>query len=137
MADKGWTAFDFDKTIATYDRWRGHTHCGQPIWLMIDLMKAKIAAGQKLRILTARVSGDPQEAKEATVAIQNWLVEHGLPRLPITCIKDYDMIELYDDRAVQVEANTGKIIGYSTRTWATPVHNAHAEAEDTEEETQG
>jgi hypothetical protein len=35
--------------------------------------------------------------------------------LPITNCKDFAMVELYDDRCVQVEANTGRLIGQSTR----------------------
>jgi hypothetical protein len=30
-------------------------------------------------------------------------------------MKDFGMIELYDDRAVQVEINTGRLMGQSTR----------------------
>lgn len=39
----------------------------------------------------------------------------GLPDLEVTSEKDWLMIELWDDRAVHVEPNTGRIIGASTR----------------------
>ena len=36
--------------------------------------------------------------------------KNNFPDLEITNVKDYDMIRLYDDRAVQVIANTGEIV---------------------------
>jgi hypothetical protein len=41
------------------------------------------------------------------MAIGDWCEEHIGVRLPITCTKDYGMVELWDDRAVQVIPNTG------------------------------
>ena len=37
--------------------------------------------------------------------------------LPITCVKDYGMEEIWDDRAIQMERNTGKPVegSFSTR----------------------
>lgn len=35
--------------------------------------------------------------------------------LPVTATKDFAMIELWDDRAVQVRMNTGEVVGHSTR----------------------
>ena len=43
--------------------------------------------------------------------MQDWCEANGLPRLEVTDRKDYSMIELWDDRAVCVERNTGRIIG--------------------------
>ena len=42
--------------------------------------------------------------------ITKWLKAQDLPPLEITNVKDYGMQTLYDDRAVQVERNTGRII---------------------------
>ena len=41
------------------------------------------------------------------------LEKHDLPQLEITNAKDMDMIELWDDRCVQVIANTGNPVGPS------------------------
>jgi len=41
-------------------------------------------------------------------AIAAWCKLHIGQVLPLTCTKDYGMIELWDDRAVQVEMNTGR-----------------------------
>ena len=44
-------------------------------------------------------------------AIEAWCRKHIGAQLEITCIKDYGMIELWDDRCIQVEPNTGRPIG--------------------------
>jgi hypothetical protein len=43
-------------------------------------------------------------------AIQDWTQKHLGQRLRVTCSKDIMMIELWDDRAIQVIANTGNTI---------------------------
>jgi hypothetical protein len=55
------------------------------------------------------------EAFAAACAIAEWCRKHLGYVLPITNVKDYGMVELWDDRAVQVEMNTGRPIGHSTR----------------------
>jgi hypothetical protein len=62
-----------------------------------------------VKIFTARAS-DPEQL----VLIQQWLRHHGLPPLEITNAKDFNMVRLYDDRCVQVETNTGRIISGRT-----------------------
>lgn len=57
----------------------------------------------------------PRTSEEALEAIKRWTEEHIGVRLPVTNVKDYAMIELWDDRAVQVVANTGHPVGESTR----------------------
>lgn len=44
-----------------------------------------------------------------------WLVKHGLPDLEVTNVKDFAMLELWDDRCVQVLPNTGEQVGVSSR----------------------
>jgi hypothetical protein len=135
----GWIGVDFDGTLATYDKWVHESHCGEPIAPMVKLVKKWRAEGRDVRIFTARVFpvafaaptafhgewaiipgvGLPSERIKgcglAITAIQAWCKEHLGEILPITCVKDYGMIELYDDRAVQVRANTGELVGESTR----------------------
>ncbi len=113
---KGWIGVDLDGTLAQYDGWVSAEHIGEPILLMLYRVKAWLAAGYDVRIFTARVSpSNCLEAISARHAIEKWCSLHIGQRLPITNEKDYEMVELWDDRAVQVEANTGKLIGYSTR----------------------
>ena len=112
-----WIGVDFDGTLVTYDRFRGVTHVGDPIWPMIDRVKAWVEAGVTVKIFTARVGPGPEQHNIAEVhqVLGDWSELYIGKRLEATNIKDYLMDELYDDRAVQVEQNTGNIVGYSTR----------------------
>lgn len=104
-----WIGVDFDRTLATFPG-------GVPIASMVERVKAWLATGTRIRIFTARVAGemtgggshDYQQAQDERVYIQRWCVEHVGQALPVTCVKDMDMIELWDDRAVGVVPNTGE-----------------------------
>jgi len=105
----GWIGVDLDGTLAEYHGWQGHRHIGEPIPAMLERVKQWLADGKDVRIFTARVC--PQQGAEnlgiVVVAINEWCRKHFGRALPITCIKDYAMIELWDDRCVQVVPNTG------------------------------
>lgn len=112
-APKGWIGVDLDGTLAHYDHWRGIEHIGAPIPAMVARVKTWLAQGKEVRIFTARVG--PQRADVAGTeivqcihAIDRWVCEHIGQPLAITAVKDFGMIELWDDRAVQVIPNTGK-----------------------------
>ena len=60
-----------------------------------------------MKIFTARVSCLEPERTAVTMHIHDWLEKHNLPMLEVTCRKDFAMVELWDDRCVQVIANTG------------------------------
>lgn len=120
--EHGWIGVDLDGTLARYDGWIGDDHIGEPIGLMVDRVKAWINEGREIRIFTARVYGQPLTVendfhtasisrKTVRKAIEEWCQKHIGTKLPITCEKDYGMIELWDDRCVQVEKNTGRRIG--------------------------
>ena len=111
-ADKpyGWIGVDLDGTLAHYDKWRGENHIGDPIPEMVERIKAWLVRGMEVRIFTARVGGLGWMNNSCQrLLIQDWL-EHscGLPRLEVTATKDYQMVELWDDRAVSVVPNSGK-----------------------------
>lgn len=122
MSD-GWIGVDLDGTLAYYDDWRGADHIGEPIPAMLARVKRWVSEGREVRIVTARVGrpdpervSDTQEKiEEMRRLIEDWSEEHVGKRLQVTNEKDYDMLELWDDRVVQVEKNTGRIIGQSTR----------------------
>lgn len=76
---------------------------------MLERVRDWLAAGQKVKIFTARVACFEPYRSEVTKAIHEWLEKHGLPRLDVTNEKDMQMIELWDDRAFQVEKNTGRV----------------------------
>jgi hypothetical protein len=106
----GWIAFDLDRTLAKYDRWRGAGHVGEPIMSVLNRLKRYLEEGKECRIFTARVASahHPAEVAEARTGIDAWCDKWVGRRLAITAEKDMDMIELWDDRAVAVEPNTGK-----------------------------
>ena len=110
--DGGWIGVDFDGTLAEYHGWKGELKFGKPIMMMVERVKTWRAEGVEVRIMTARASHKDKIKLEATIeevisAIQDWCEKYIGERLPVTCEKDYLMIELWDDRAVQLETNTG------------------------------
>lgn len=109
---RGWIAVDLDGTLAKFDRWVGPEHIGAPIPLMLERVKQWLDHGMHVKIFTARVG--PQEnhddAIKASDAIAEWCIKHIGRELPITARKDYDCIQIWDDRAITVEANTGRIL---------------------------
>jgi hypothetical protein len=118
----GWIGVDLDGTLATYDGWKGADHIGDPVPAMVERVKAWVAGGQEVRVFTARVSLDnpgvaPDAVRFVARAIEDWCELHIGVRLPITNTKDYGMIELWDDRAVTVEPNTGKVICHPAAGW--------------------
>lgn len=112
---RGWIGVDLDGTLAKYDGWKGPTHIGEPVPRMVERVKGWLNSDRyDVRIFTARVS-DPAEAPVVAAAIHAWCELHLGRRLVVTNIKDFQMIELWDDRAVQVIPNTGEPVGKSTR----------------------
>ena len=128
----GWIGVDLDGTIAQYDGWKSATHIGAPVPVMLARVKQWIEEGKEVRIFTARVfplnqcimpdtilavtstSNESRDSAIASVkAIQQWCKIHLGRVIPITNVKDYGMITLYDDRAVQVVENTGELVGNS------------------------
>lgn len=104
-----WIGVDLDGTLAYYDKWRGETHIGPPIPVMLERVKFWLANGVEVRIVTARVAtNDEKELVAVVSAIDTWCNLHLGQTLSVTCSKDYDMVELWDDRVVQVEKNTGR-----------------------------
>lgn len=121
-----WIGFDLDGTLAHHDKWKGPTHIGDPIIPMIDLCRDLISQGKDVRIFTARIyplmyvpysyqshvglaelSYEMMSAHLAADAIRAFSLAHFGRYLAITCVKDYEMWQLYDDRAIQVISNTG------------------------------
>jgi hypothetical protein len=105
---RGWIGVDLDGTLAEYGEWRGADHIGPPIPAMLARVRRWLEMGLDVRIFTARVGPQPNgEDVVASEAIAKWCREHIGRALPITATKDYSMVELWDDRCVQVIPNTG------------------------------
>jgi IS5 family transposase len=106
-----WIGVDLDGTLAHYDGWHGVEHVGEPVPLMLARVRRWLTEGRyDVRIFTARVCpGNPGGLHEkARAAIEAWCELHFGIRLSVTCEKDMMMLQFWDDRAVQVEANTGR-----------------------------
>src|SRR5262249_20823856 len=93
-----WIGVDLDGTLAADtagDLWDadGNPKIGRPIDEMVSRIKAWFAAGRTVKIFTARASSPVQVR-----AIRTWLAQHGMPDLEVTNIKDFNMVELWDDR---------------------------------------
>lgn len=110
-AQQGWIGVDLDGTLAKYTVWEGADHIGDPIPLMLGRVESWLSAGIDVRIFTARVGPQPNgEDVVARAAIEAWCLKHLGRVLPVTATKDYHCLTIWDDRAVTVEANTGRIL---------------------------
>lgn len=107
----GWIGVDLDGTLAKYDSFHGIEHIGEPITAMVERVQGWLLSGHEVRIFTARIYQCP----EAIPHIEAWCERYIGQKLAVTNVKDFGMIELWDDRAVQVEMNTGQPLGVSTR----------------------
>lgn len=120
-------AVDLDGTLAVYDKWRGHTHIGAPIQLMVDRVKQLLADGHYVSIFTARLAGadyvagqaayaavhleegpDFTKYREAIDLIEEWCRMHIGQVLPITAEKKPYFHAILDDRAEQILQNDGR-----------------------------
>lgn len=105
----GWWGVDLDGTLAQYDKWVSETHIGPPVPRMLARVKQWLAEGKEVRIFTARVAEPrPEDVRVIRKAIEDWCLKHIGQKLPITNAKDYAMVQLWDDRCVQVIPNTGQ-----------------------------
>lgn len=105
-SNRGWIGVDLDGTLALYNGWQGIDHIGEPIKLMLNRVLQWVDDGIEVRIMTAR-SFPSDTSDEAIRHIKAWCLEHIGTELEVTYMKDYNMVELWDDRAVQVIPNTG------------------------------
>jgi len=110
-----WIGVDLDGTLAHYDGWVGFEHIGEPIPLMVNRVKEWLSQGQDVRIFTDRATllwedGCETPYDTAIRPIEDWCERHLGQKLKVTCMKDMGCIQIWDDRAVRVEANTGRIV---------------------------
>lgn len=108
MSTRGWRGVDLDRTLAHYDQWIGPNMIGEPIMSMVNRVKQWLDEGMDVRIFTARAAHD--EDGSATRAIHAWCHKHIGRALPVTATKDFYCESIWDDRAVTVEKNTGRIL---------------------------
>lgn len=108
-----WIGVDLDGTLAEYHGWEGPERIGKPIPEMVARVKRWLADGKEVRVFTARVGPQPtqEEVSVARSAIERWCIDNLGQVLQVTATKDFEMGRLFDDRCIQVETNTGRIIG--------------------------
>lgn len=111
--EEEWVGFDLDGTLAKYDGWKGIEHIGEPVERMVLIAKLLHWLGKKIKIMTARVAPrtGKDDSEKARGYVEKWC-EKNLGFVPdITYVKDASMVALFDDRAVAVQPNTGKVLG--------------------------
>ena len=91
---------------------------GEPIPSMVERVKRMLAAGKTVKIFTARIHGHGMPligggTEDVVTPIKKWCLKHLGQELEVTNVKDFGMVTLYDDRCIQVEKNTGRLIGSS------------------------
>lgn len=115
----GWIGVDLDGTLAEYAGYRDgrigpptiNPDTGQPD--MLNRVLKWIADGQEVRIVTARVNPEGRPHRDVAwqqSIIKEWCRKYIGVELEVTCSKSYDMVALWDDRAVTVERNTGRVL---------------------------
>lgn len=96
-----WIGIDLDGTLAKQSG-KIDAAIGAPLQPMLDRVKGWIEKGREVRIFTARADSPLERLK-----IAQWLDENDIGGLAITNKKDWEMQELWDDRAIRVEHNVG------------------------------
>lgn len=111
--EEEWVGFDLDGTLAKYDGWKGIDHIGEPVESVVLVAKLLHWLGKKIKILTARVAprGGENDSDKARAYVEEWCQKNLGFTPEVTYVKDASMVALFDDRAVAVEPNTGKILG--------------------------
>lgn len=111
--NKGIIGIDLDRTLAVYHDWQDEI--GPPIPAMVERAKRFLDEGKEVVIFTARVAVEEGFSKEQVLhqhkLISAWTKKHLGVSLRATALKSRHLIQIFDDRAVGVVPNTGKIIG--------------------------
>lgn len=119
MYSQPWVGVDLDGTLAHYDPTAfAVDHIGEPIEPVRDFVRSLLYRGVDVRIFTARVGPHGEAYPDGTPIphdfidqarqhIEQWCLKHLGRVIPVTATKDYSMVALYDDRAVQLIPNEG------------------------------
>lgn len=101
----GWIGVDLDGTLARYDSKHGINIIGDIIDPIAFRIQQWLDEGIDVRIFTARAS-----KPDLIPPVQEWLLNNNLPALPVTNRKDFDLLQIWDDRVVQIENNSGEVL---------------------------
>ena len=98
-----WIGVDLDGTLAEYSGFKGPDNIGDPIPEMVARIKQWLSEGKTVKIFTARAC-----VPDHVPYVEDWVEKHIGVRLEVTNVKDYGMVQLWDDRAVRVKFNQGE-----------------------------
>lgn len=99
-----WYGVDFDGTLTEEGTgWEDP----RPVLKMVARVKAWLAEGKDVRIFTARVCNGDLHNQRAVVTA--WCIKHLGQPLTVTNEKDWDIMEIWDDKAIGIIHNTGDI----------------------------
>lgn len=101
-------AVDLDGTLAYDESHMGGDHIGTPVPPMLKQVQQWLDDGIEVWIFTARLS-DAEDRSATVTAIQDWLEQHGLPRLKVTNRKSFRIKAYFDDRAYHVLHDQGVV----------------------------
>ena len=112
---KPWYGADLDGTLAHFDKWEGVGVIGDPVPGVVEAVKLALARGYEVRVFTARACPDRPMGELTVVhaAIRDWTTKVFGQPLRATAVKDFGLVELWDDRAVGIEHNTGRFLSPS------------------------
>ena len=111
MTEKPTVCVDLDGVLATFDRWRGLDHFGEPIVGAKAFMEA-LGASFRVVVFTTRTNvtlnnpeGDKSENRRTMVnRVATWLDRHGIPYDSIYAGQGKPLAIAYiDDRAMRCE----------------------------------
>lgn len=124
MSNEPYILVDLDGTLAHYAPSSDSPidNIGLPVPEMEKRVIKWLRAGMEVRIFTARVSGEVEALRDHTdngtlllvqadsqrAMIESWCLRWFGRRLKVQCWKCSRCIEIWDDRAVRVIANTGR-----------------------------
>ncbi len=118
----GWVAVDLDGTLAKFHGFVDPYTIGEPVPEMISKVIQLFHHGIEVRVFTARIdpeglrryresTGDSHATPEAvTFAIEEWCRVHLGRVLKVTDRKDLETSAIWDDMAVKVVRNTGRLV---------------------------
>jgi DNA topoisomerase IB len=106
-SDPSWIGVDLDGTLAEYHEYKGPASIGKPISKMVDRVKEWVANNKNVKIMTARANPNSSDFRASITAIKKWCKKYIGEELPVVYEKDLHMAELWDDRAIQIQPNTG------------------------------
>ena len=111
---KAWWGFDVDKTAFVDEGGTRGGVIGEPIMPIIRRIKHFLRTGRKVNIVTARVHPSEPDREEQVLTVSRALDAVLGPemasKIGIRSDKDRHMIDLYDDRAMQVIPNKGILV---------------------------